>query len=151
MSLPLFLCLPSFPPSFRLFFYPLVFIRLSLSRSLCPSLSPRVHSSHSTLLPLSLFVPSSSYLSRVCVSFARRDAYREYYSPSDVAHVLLFSLSLPRFINPEGRARDIDIAAYDRGPIRWTPSLRASLRSFSPIFIPIIRIQKRKRKEKKNR
>lgn len=133
---------PSFPsfyasPPFLLL--SLYFLSASLSLSLCP---PHVRPSHSSLPSFSSFSLRAFLvvsLARVCVSFARRDAYCEYYSPSDVAHVRSSPPStLLRFINPEGRTWDIDIAAHDRGPIRWTPSLRASLRSFSPIFIPIV-------------
>lgn len=127
------LSMPPLPSSF----FPFIF--LSASLSLCP---PHVRPSHSSLPSFSSFSLRAFLvvsLARVCVSFARRDAYCEYYSPSDVAHVRSSPPStLLRFINPEGRSRDIDIAAHDRGPIRWTPSLRASLRSFSPIFIPIV-------------
>lgn len=129
------LSMPPLPSSF----FPFIFLSASLSLSLCP---PHVRPSHSSLPSFSSFSLRAFLvvsLARVCVSFARRDAYCEYYSPLDVAHVRSSPPStLLRFINPEGRSRDIDIAAHDRGPIRWTPSLRASLRSFSPIFIPIV-------------
>lgn len=120
---------PSFPPSFRLFFYPLVFTRLSLSLSSLLALFSLP--SFSSPPPLTFLVVS---LTRVCVSFARRDAcVREYYSPSNVAHARSSPLRLlsSRVYKSRGKSRDIDIAAHDRGPIRDGHLLYAPLYSHS--------------------